>query len=217
MQPVTKSLSVSCHPYSHQTVLLFPLSDAVPLAILIVAIVKIFSCFQIFFIPYTIFKTIIMKHLLALLCFLAFSPSVLRAQEVISSGGTHAAGSGVVLSWTVGETVIATLGNGSYTLTQGFHQTRLSATAIDDLPAPGLILTVYPNPMIDILHLRVDEGDFSRLKFVMLSMEGKSLLTKTISKKLTDIDMQTFAPGNYLLQVRRKSGEIIKTFQVTKN
>ncbi len=47
-------------------------------------------------------------------------------QFVISSGGNHSTdvGSGISLSWTIGETVIATLdsGSGGPILTQGFHQ-----------------------------------------------------------------------------------------------
>lgn len=142
--------------------------------------------------------------------------SLLQAQEVISSGGAHFTGSGVSLSWTIGEPVIATFTNGGYTLTQGFHQTRLGTTSIDEIPVPGLILSVYPNPFSYLLHLSVDEGDFSKLQYSLLDIQGKVIVSEKINSDLTNIQMQTFAAGNYLLQVRKKSGELVKSFKVIK-
>lgn len=158
-----------------------------------------------------------MKHLILILIIsLSMSPRLLFAQEVISSGGSYATGTGVSLSWTVGEPVIATFTNGGFTLTQGFHQTRLGTTSIDNIPIPGLIVSVYPNPFYYVLHLRVDEGDFSQLQYSLLNIQGQTLVLEKISRNLTDIDMQTFAAGNFLLQVRGKSGEIVKSFKVVK-
>ena len=50
------------------------------------------------------------------LCAQSLSPTV-----IASAGGTGTAG-GVTLSWTVGETAVQTLDNGTNILTQGFHQ-----------------------------------------------------------------------------------------------
>lgn len=158
-----------------------------------------------------------MKHLLIILILTgACCLSQINAQEVISSGGTYFKGTTASLAWTVGEMVTSTFSGGGYILTQGFHQTKLSASAIDDLPTPGLVLAVYPNPTNTVLHLKVDEGDFSRLQYSLLTIAGKTLATKKISKNLTDIDMLTYSAGNYLLQVKRQSGELIKTFNVIK-
>jgi hypothetical protein len=140
----------------------------------------------------------------------------LIAQEVISSSGTHSAGSGIALSWTIGEPVIGTVSNGSYTLTQGFHQSRLTSTSVDDLVTPGLSLTVYPNPFDDVLNVKVDEGDFSKLKFTLFTLEGKQLIVKKPESDLTRFDMQTYASGNYLLRINKKSGEPVKTFKIVK-
>lgn len=156
------------------------------------------------------------KYCILILIF-AFGTPLVKAQEVISSGGTHAKGSGVSLSWTIGEPVIETVTNGSYILTQGFHQSRLSSTAVDNLPVPGLILTVYPNPFSYVLNVKVDEGDYSQLQYTMYTLEGKALLNSRLSKSLTQIELQPFASGSYLLRISRKSGEPVKTFKVVKN
>ena len=157
-----------------------------------------------------------MKHLTTLLLTFLFYMPTLSAQQVISSGGTHATGTNFTLSWTIGEPVTETIKNGSSILTQGFHQSRLSASAIDDIPMPDLSLKVFPNPFNDILNLNVTKGDFSMLQYSLFTMEGKMLLNNKIIKDLTQIDMQTYAQGNYLLKVSRKTGELLKTFKVVK-
>jgi hypothetical protein len=158
-----------------------------------------------------------MKQLtLTLIISLLTSTMMLTAQEVVSSGGTHASGSGVSLSWTIGEPVSETLTNGTYTLTQGFHQSRLSATAVDDILIPGVSLAVYPNPFSSVLQVKVGEGDFSQLQYSLLSLDGKVLLSNKLTKTLSQIDMQSFASGSYLLRIHGKTGEPVKTFKVVK-
>lgn len=154
--------------------------------------------------------------LLSLTLLLAISPLRLSAQEVISSGGTHVTGTGFSLSWTIGETVIGTLSGGSCILTQGFHQTRLSASAVDVIPLCGISLAVYPNPSVYVLHLWVEEGDFSQLKYSLLTLDGKTLLAKNITSSMNDIDMKPYSCGTYLLRVLWKTGKQAKTYRVVK-
>ena len=66
-----------------------------------------------------------------------FLASYSYSQSVISSGGNsktvHSGGNGMTVSWTIGETVIASLGNSNNNLTQGFNQplmTELFPTSI---------------------------------------------------------------------------------------
>jgi hypothetical protein len=148
--------------------------------------------------------------------YLTVGLSGLNAQEVISSAGTQAAGTTVSLAWTVGEPVIGTVSNGSYTLTQGFHQPRISSSAVDDAVIPGLSLDVYPNPSTDELNLRINEGDLSQFQYSLITLEGKTLLLKKISKNLTRIDMNTYAAGSYLLKIIAKNGKPVKAFKIVK-
>ncbi len=96
---------------------------------------------------------------------------------------------------------------GGYILTQGFHQSKLSASAIDEIPTPGLVLAVYPNPSNHVLNLRIDEGDYSDLRYSLLSIDGKTLISRQVKSKLTEIDMLVYASGNYLLRVTKKTGD----------
>jgi hypothetical protein len=68
-----------------------------------------------------------MKKILILLFSVCLSLGLLAQdvnmdQQVISSGGNYAVNADISLSWTLGETVIATFVNGDVVLTQGFQQ-----------------------------------------------------------------------------------------------
>jgi hypothetical protein len=140
----------------------------------------------------------------------------LKAQQVVSSGGGQGAGSGVRISWTIGEPVISTLRSGSLILTQGFHQTRLSLTAIEEIPVPGLKLSVFPNPTAEFINLKIEEGDFALFQYTLLDINGKSLKTNKLKEASTRVDMGKLAAGIYLLRISRKNGETIKTCRVVK-
>ncbi|MBI9069504.1 MAG: hypothetical protein JEZ09_19565, partial [Salinivirgaceae bacterium] len=56
------------------------------------------------------------------------------AQSTISTCADHNETSAVSLSWTIGEAVIETVSDGTNTLTQGFHQSKLIITAIETQP-----------------------------------------------------------------------------------
>lgn len=62
-------------------------------------------------------------YTLLILCLVIFGfSSSVSAQEVVSASGGYYENEGISLSWTVGETVIETIGNETITLTQGFQQ-----------------------------------------------------------------------------------------------
>ena len=72
------------------------------------------------------------------------------AQSVISSSGNSASNGDFILSWTIGEGVISTIGSNDIELTQGFHQPLMIdviAVGIED----DFILDIiaYPNPTYD--------------------------------------------------------------------
>jgi len=50
------------------------------------------------------------------------------AQQVITTAGSSGSGTGIQLSWTIGEPVTATAHGSDFYLTQGFHQSQLVST-----------------------------------------------------------------------------------------
>lgn len=100
-----------------------------------------------------------MKRLLPVLLLLfsaglAISQSV--APQVTASAGGHFTGANAQLSWTIGEVVIETFETETNQLTQGFHQTNMLITAVEDL-AKDFQVKIFPNPTAAIMKIQWKE------------------------------------------------------------
>lgn len=145
------------------------------------------------------------------------SATVVSGQQVISSAGASAAGTGVQLSWTVGETVIETFTGTSAILTQGFHQTRLTVTAIELIPVPDLDLTVYPNPVSSVLRLQaIGKKKVPQMTYSLFNMEGKVILKKLFTDSPEEINMEMYSSGTYVLKIFNGENQPLRTFKVIK-
>lgn len=141
--------------------------------------------------------------------------SVASAQEVVSSNGDSKSAAGYEVSWTVGEAVIATMISGTNTLTQGFHQSRITVTAMTDLLFPGIEIKVFPNPTQEFVTIRFSEY-IEHTRYSLYDLRGKLIENKLINAADTEIDLKKYASGQYILKLTNKSRQAIQTFQVIK-
>ena len=95
------------------------------------------------------------KFLLAILVLTASVSVKAQKLEVVATSGDFYENSSLSLSWTLGEVAVETLVGDNIILTQGFQQSKLTVTAIDELQSPGIELTVYPNPTNRFLFIEV--------------------------------------------------------------
>jgi hypothetical protein len=149
-----------------------------------------------------------------LFCGLGFSQSV--SPEVTASAGEHFTGTNAQLSWTIGETMIETFGNGSNQLSQGFHQTNLMVTAVEDL-LESFQVSVFPNPATDVLNIEWSEIS-APLTLTLYEATGRQLLRQnTIGQTVTKtLDLTAYSAGSYLLHLSNPDGKTIKTFKILK-
>ncbi|MGE0636516.1 MAG: T9SS type A sorting domain-containing protein [Bacteroidia bacterium] len=159
------------------------------------------------------------KMILTLLPFAA--TAIANAQsispQVIASAGTHYTGSNAQLSWTIGEPVITTVSNGSNTITQGFHQTLLNVTAVEEQSVAGVNVTVFPNPTSDVLNINLT-NNLKDLQMDLFDMTGKLLQAREIgsAEGNVQISMTEYARANYLLRVYSADGSVNFTYKVQK-
>jgi NADPH-dependent 7-cyano-7-deazaguanine reductase QueF-like protein len=59
---------------------------------------------------------------------------------------------------------------------------------------------VFPNPVNDDLHIKIDGNLNSSSKVILLDITGKVLSEKNITQKESTIDMKGTAPGIYILK-----------------
>jgi len=159
-----------------------------------------------------------MRNIASILLYLLCCGAVtsVSAQQVISSGGASAVGTGVQLSWTIGETVIETFTGSSAILTQGFHQTRLTITAVDPTLFPGLEVSVYPNPVSTQLRVKISGERIQNLSYQLFNAEGKAILNKLVDNPEALINMEIYTSGIYLLKFFRED-DPLKTFKIIKD
>ena len=156
-----------------------------------------------------------MKHYLLILLF-ALCATSLQAQEVVTTAGSYGETTSGSLSWTIGEPVIETITDGTNTLTQGFHQSKLTVTAINNLKISGVELSIYPNPTNSILSIEVKTDKQRDLLLSLFDLNGKLILQKKMIGNKQTIKMQNYKPATYILKVSEANKEI-RTYQIVKH
>jgi hypothetical protein len=137
----------------------------------------------------------------------------LSAQEVISTQGDSYNNGSNEIDFTIGETVIETVSDGTNTLTQGFHQTQLLITSLEDLDI-NMLVNIFPNPTSELLNLRVEE--YEALSFQLFDVTGKLLSEALITAKETSVNVSEYPKGTYLLTLTHQDTKKIKTYKVIK-
>lgn len=153
-------------------------------------------------------------HFLLWLILLLLS-NYICAQEVISTTGSSFENSTNQLSWTLGEPIIETFTAGQSILTQGFQQSKLTITAIDQISENLCGLKVYPNPVSTEFTVEVSKAGKFRLS--LFDLNGKLLFQKEAEKSVYKVDMLNFIPGSYFLTVCFENDKHLQTFKVIKS
>ncbi len=147
-----------------------------------------------------------MKNIFIIL-FIVTSPSLAFAQtithSVIGSTGMQVSSASSLLSWTVGETVIETISDQVNIITQGFHQTQLVATSIEQ-PGIPVETVVYPNPFSD--RINIDFNDFIAANVRIIDMIGKVVFTEYVSGTTFAINTGYMPSGVYFVRVDFDNG-----------
>lgn len=153
-------------------------------------------------------KTIIFAILLCL-------SIITWAQEaVVSSGNFHKNTSGSI-SWGLGETVIQTFVAGENIITQGFQQTRLTITAVEEIPGLDFTIIAYPNPAHDFVNLKIDREDFKGFRYELFDQNGRILKQGIFENNPVLIPFSDRNSGIYFLRVISSNNEL-KTFKIVK-
>lgn len=136
--------------------------------------------------------------------------------QVVGSAGDHFQTNEAQMSFTIGELVTETFGAGDIILTQGFHQTNLMVTSIEDLAAE-FQLRVFPNPTVDLLSIDAQQSPES-FSLELMDTAGRPLLLQRsmLNGTTHQINLSNYPPGIYLLRLRTEDRKNIQTFKIVK-
>lgn len=120
---------------------------------------------------------------------------------VIASAGDHFSSATAQISWTLGETVIETVGSASAILTQGFHQSDLNANSVEE-QSQQFSWNAFPNPTTGMVNLSSTQT-YSLLECQLFTIDGKQIYSTGYNTASSfQIDMNSYPSGIYLLEIR---------------
>jgi len=139
------------------------------------------------------------------------------AQEAVIPAGGDGSGSGGTVAYSVGQIFYTTFSGSSETMNHGVQQPYEISVIIgwEEFEEIGLSLSTFPNPVTDILILKVESLIRTDLNYQMYNSEGRILRSDKLLNSETNIDMNHLAPGLYFLQVNMEK-DAVKTFKIMK-
>jgi len=161
-----------------------------------------------------------LKPFAALLICLLFSCLSVRSQSynadhfVIANSGDFYDDGTNQLSFTIGETIIQTIGTKSTFLTQGFQQSGFIITNLEELTPFNYQVSTYPNPAGDFLYLETNK-EFP-MEISVFDLNGRELMHSSSRNKVTQLNFTGMPNAAYLLYVKDEAGTMVKTFQIQK-
>ena len=158
-----------------------------------------------------------MREKSLLLVILIFYMSSSLAQDAISAAGGDATGSGGSAAFTVGQILFSSSSGASGEVFQGVQQPYeiMVISGLDQFEDLDLIISTYPNPVTDLLILKVESLKWNDLNFQIYNSDGRVVVSDKLLNTETNIDMSHLAPGAYILQVIMEK-EAVKTFKIIK-
>lgn len=143
-----------------------------------------------------------------------------QSQSVMPQVTAAAGGQGQTaqhsLNWTVGESVITTVSNGSNTLTQGFHQPGLTVVTIPDNNNLNGVILHYPNPVAEELVLDLSKLTFNSAICRIYDANGKLVSDIQVNKAMSKVSFNGFAAGQYTVSVLVDNNKT-QNFSIIKN
>jgi hypothetical protein len=120
------------------------------------------------------------------------------------------------VSFSIGQVAIENTINTTGSISQGVQQAFEITTLNLDENKLNLSLSAYPNPTQTQLILHIGNYNQEKLKYNIVSSEGKLLSQGNIQTIETIIDLQQIPKAIYFIEVQEESTKI-QTFRIIKN
>jgi len=144
----------------------------------------------------------------------------LQAQVSVLTTAGNALGSSGSVSYSVGQVFYTTNNGTNGSVAQGVQQPFeiTTVTGIEEAKGISLFGSVYPNPTIDVIQLKIETSkslSSQSLRYELFDIQGKLLDSKELDAEVTNIVMGKLCAASYFLKVIQLNTEI-KTFKIIK-
>lgn len=161
-----------------------------------------------------------MKQMLCIIfCVIGFGKTYCQqiSNDLISTSGNYDSNDDNQISWIIGESFTETLSNSENTLTQGFLQTNLEITSINEFQIKELEIEIFPNPTNEILNIIYINNENDELYYSITNLNGKIISIGSIvehDKVMKQIDFTNYNSGIYIITFSTK--KLNQSFQIIK-
>ncbi len=149
-------------------------------------------------------------------CLLGWGTGLFAQQGTVSSGGVSS-GTGGTATYSFGQIDYTEASGNGGAASQGVQQAyEIFTYGIGNVDGINLSASVYPNPTIETLTLKVEGNLSADLICQLYDEQGKLIMSKKVDGIQTSIDMSQLAIASYFLNVINNSKEL-KTFKIIKH
>ena len=165
-----------------------------------------------------------MKINIKIIILILVLPGFLSAQltldrEVLAAGGDFSNNASLQVSWTLGEPAIAYSQTSGLLVTEGFQQSDLISTAVDEIPFAGSF-NVYPNHVEHSLYFEISTDNEVTLRAELFDLNGRKIMEiqdfSVQSEYRGMIDFSQLAAGKTFLRFLDDKGDAVKVFTIVK-
>ena len=156
------------------------------------------------------------KYFLILLLFL-FLCGVVQAQEATLTAGGDAIGGGASVAYSIGQTIYTANSGSEGSVAQGVQQAYEIFLLETEEYHLDISLFVFPNPTSHNLVLKAGNFLNQKLSFVLINLEGKTLVHGETKELSTTIETENLPSNIYFLNVLNEENKTVKSFKVIKN
>lgn len=87
---------------------------------------------------------------------------------------------------------------------------------VEETDAPGLDVRVYPNPVDHVLNVDM-AGATGKHELMLHDATGRIVLQAPVTKAHTQLDLNGYSTGNYILRVLGTDAQTLRTFKIIIN
>ena len=151
-----------------------------------------------------------MKYQFTILCFLYCAicyGQIQLEQQALSNSGGFGEDRNISVSWTLGQTAIATLENleADIILTQGFQQPDVN----NQIPIENFGIGIYPNPVETSLTLQLEPNRFDfPLQVQLINTKSEIIRVFEVESEQSTVQMGDLPDGIYFISLLLRGGRI---------
>lgn len=161
----------------------------------------------------------ILLFAVALLLTTAMYGQGLIRHDVVSTAGGYGVSGELSVSWTLGELAVHTLKSADETLilTQGFQQSGLTVTHVENQLGELVDVKIYPNPAESLIHIKFSEPLTEQVTIRLFDADGRMVHMEQLPRlmQLKELKLTDYLPGVFYLKIITSKG--LNSYKIIKH